>query len=101
MDWIHVAQDKVQWWTLVNWVRNLCFLMTSWGAIRSSKRTVLPEVSYLRWQMFIQLQISIFLLLLDSGWVPHIHIFTVVLQITWYHVCCMSSKSELWLQIFW
>jgi len=30
VDWIHLAQDRDQWWALVNMIMNLCFCKR-WG----------------------------------------------------------------------
>jgi hypothetical protein len=47
MDWIHLAQERVQWWALVNTVLNLpAHFLTSLVNITFSRRTLLHRVSY-------------------------------------------------------
>jgi hypothetical protein len=53
MDWINLVEDGVQWWTVVNTAINLrvpcraVHFFISWATIRSSRRALPHEVSYL------------------------------------------------------
>jgi expansin (peptidoglycan-binding protein) len=43
LDWIHMEQDKVQWWALMNTVMNLRFPAVT---INFTRRTLILVVSY-------------------------------------------------------